>query len=57
LPVCGIAGIDANNAGEVIAAGADGVAIISALALTPDPAAAARTLRDIVDGMLAKRGT
>jgi thiamine-phosphate pyrophosphorylase len=56
LPVCGIAGIDANNAGEVIAAGADGVAIISALSLTPDPAVAARTLRDIVDGMLAKRG-
>jgi len=56
LPVCGIAGIDANNAGEVIAAGADGVAIISALSLTLDPAAAARTLRDIVDGMLAKRG-
>ncbi len=56
LPVCGIAGIDANNAGEVIAAGADGVAIISALSLTPDPAAAARSLRDIVDGMLAKRG-
>jgi thiamine-phosphate pyrophosphorylase len=56
LPVCGIAGIDANNAGEVIAAGADGVAIISALSLASDPAAAARTLRDIVDGMLAKRG-
>ncbi len=56
LPICGIAGIDANNAGEVIAAGADGVAIISALSLTPDPAAAARSLRDIVDGMLAKRG-
>jgi len=56
LPVCGIAGIDVNNAGEVIAAGADGVAIISALSLAPDPAAAARTLRDIVDGMLAKRG-
>jgi thiamine-phosphate pyrophosphorylase len=56
LPVCGIAGIDADNAGEVIAAGADGVAIISALSLTPDPAAAARALRDIVDGMLAKRG-
>ncbi len=56
LPICGIAGIDANNAGEVIAAGADGVATISALSLTPDPAGAARTLRDIVDGMLAKRG-
>ena len=56
LPVCGIAGIDVDNAGEVIAAGADGVAVISALSLTPDPAAAARALRDIVDGMLAKRG-
>ena len=43
LPVCGIAGIDATNAAEVIAAGADGVAVISALSLAPDPAAAARS--------------
>jgi thiamine-phosphate pyrophosphorylase len=57
LPVCGIAGIDAGNAAEVIAAGADGVAVISALSLVPDPAAAARRLREVVDGMLAKRGT
>ena len=57
LPVAGIAGIDASNAAEVIAAGADGVAVISALSLAPDPAAAARALRDIVDAMLAKRGT
>jgi thiamine-phosphate pyrophosphorylase len=57
LPIVGIAGIDAGNAGPVIAAGADGVAVISALSLAADPAAAARTLRDIVDGMLAKRGT
>jgi thiamine-phosphate pyrophosphorylase len=57
LPVCGIAGIDAKNAAEVIAAGADGIAIISALSLVPDPQAAARALRDIVDAMLAKRGT
>ena len=57
LPLCGIAGIDASNAGAVIAAGADGVAVISALSLAPDPAAAARALCDIVDGMLAKRGT
>ena len=57
LPLCGIAGIDAGNAGAVIAAGADGVAVISALSLTDDPAAAAKALRDIVDGMLAKRGT
>jgi thiamine-phosphate pyrophosphorylase len=55
LPVCGIAGIDAGNAGAVIAAGADGVAVISALSLAPDPAAAARALRAIVDAALAKR--
>jgi thiamine-phosphate pyrophosphorylase len=57
LPIVGIAGIDAANAAEVIAAGADGVAVISALSLAADPTAAARALRDIVDGMLAKRGT
>ncbi len=56
LPVCGIAGIDAGNAAAVIAAGADGVAVISALSLAPDPAAAARALRAIVDATLAKRG-
>jgi thiamine-phosphate pyrophosphorylase len=56
MPVCGIAGVDATNAGEVIGAGADGVAVISALSLAPDPAAAARRLRGIVDGVLAKRG-
>ena len=37
------------NAAQVIAAGADGVAVISALSLAPDPAAAARELRAIVD--------
>ncbi len=56
LPVAGIAGIDASNAAAVIGAGADGVAVISALSLSPDPVAAARSLRDIVDAVLAKRG-
>ena len=56
LPVCGIAGIDVNNAGQVIAAGADGVAVISALSLARDPQAAARELRDIIDAVLSKRG-
>jgi len=56
LPICGIAGIDASNAAEVIAAGADGVAVISALSLVDDPQAAARQLREIVDVILAKRG-
>jgi thiamine-phosphate pyrophosphorylase len=57
LPVCGIAGIDASNAAPVIAAGADGVAVISALSLASDPAAAARSLRQVVDAILAKRGS
>jgi thiamine-phosphate pyrophosphorylase len=56
FPLCGIAGIDASNAGEAIAAGADGVAVISALSLTGDPQAAACELRGVVDRALAQRG-
>ena len=57
LPIVGIAGIDASNADAVIAAGADGIAVISALSSARDPAMAARTLREVVDSMLAKRRT
>jgi Thiamine monophosphate synthase len=45
LPIVGIAGIDAGNAGPVIGAGADGVAVISALSLAADPTTAARAAR------------
>ena len=38
FPICAIAGINAGNAADVISAGADGVAVISALSLAPDPA-------------------
>lgn len=55
FPICAIAGIDAGNAAEVIAAGADGVAVISALSRAPDPRQAARELRAIVDETLQKR--
>ena len=55
FPLCGIAGIDATNAADAIAAGADGVAVISALALARDPRAAARDLRGVVDKALAVR--
>ncbi len=55
MPIVAIAGIDASNAAGVIAAGADGVAVISALSLATDPALAARDLRQIVDGALARR--
>jgi len=56
FPLCAIAGIDASNAGEAIAAGADGVAVISALSRKDDPRAAARDLRGVVERALAQRG-
>jgi thiamine-phosphate pyrophosphorylase len=56
FPIGAIAGIDETNAGEVMSAGADGVAVISALSLAPDPAGAARRLRGIVDKSLRARG-
>lgn len=56
MPITAIAGIDASNAAEVIAAGADGIAVISAVSLAPDPKAAAGKLRSIVDRALAERG-
>jgi len=39
----------------VIAAGADGVAVISALSLASDPQKAAKDLRVLVDGALKQR--
>jgi thiamine-phosphate pyrophosphorylase len=56
FPVGAIAGIDATNAADVIAAGADGIAVISALSKRSDPQGAARELRQIVDDALAQRG-
>jgi thiamine-phosphate pyrophosphorylase len=52
FPMCGIAGITAANAEPVIAAGADGVSVISALSHRSDPQAAARELRAAVDAAL-----
>jgi thiamine-phosphate pyrophosphorylase len=56
LPVVAIAGITATNAADTVTAGADGVAVISALSLAPDATAAARELRAAVDAARAKRG-
>jgi thiamine-phosphate pyrophosphorylase len=56
LPIGAIAGIDAGNAASVIGAGADGVAVISAIFGSSDPRIAARALRSAVDSVLAGRG-
>jgi thiamine-phosphate pyrophosphorylase len=56
FPVCAIAGINEHNAADVVAAGADGVSVISALSLAPEPGKAARDLRAAVDHALQRRG-
>ena len=56
LPVVGIGGIGADNAREVLAAGASGVAVISAVAGARDPVAATRELRRVVDRYREQRG-
>lgn len=56
LPLVGIGGIsNVNRAAAVIAAGADGVACVSAVFGAADPEAAARELRLSVDSTLAER--
>lgn len=55
MPIGAIAGIDRSNVDDVIAAGAGGVAVISALSLAPDPRQAARELRAALDRALARR--
>jgi thiamine-phosphate diphosphorylase len=42
VPLVGIGGITAENASSVLGAGADAVAVISALCAAPDPEAATR---------------
>lgn len=49
LPVVAIGGITAENAAEVIAAGADSIAVISALFDAPDVEAAARALNRLFE--------
>ncbi|OGL20100.1 MAG: thiamine-phosphate diphosphorylase [Candidatus Rokubacteria bacterium RIFCSPLOWO2_12_FULL_71_22] len=49
-PLVGIGGITVENVAEVIRAGADGVAVISAVCGAPDPAAATRRLLDAIRG-------
>ncbi len=48
VPVIAIGGIHPGNVGEVIAAGADGVAVISAVAGAADITAAARELKTLI---------
>jgi thiamine-phosphate pyrophosphorylase len=50
VPIVAIGGITAANAGRAIEAGADGVAVVTAITRAADPAAAARELEATVAG-------
>ena len=54
-PLVAIGGIGARNAAETIRAGADGVAVVSAICAAEDPAEAARELAAAVRAELASR--
>ncbi len=49
IPVMAIGGVTAARAPEAIAAGASGVAVISAILAADDPAAATRSIRAVLD--------
>lgn len=49
IPVVAIGGIGPANARDVLEAGADGLAVISAVVSQPDVAEAARRLRELID--------
>ncbi len=49
-PLVAIGGIGRHNAAQVVAAGADGIAVVSAVMAADDPEAAARQLRAAMDG-------
>ncbi|MGD6834098.1 thiamine phosphate synthase [Sutcliffiella halmapala] len=52
LPIVGIGGIDKERAASVVEAGADGVAVISAISQAPCPTDAARELLSTVEKVL-----
>ncbi len=54
LPVVAIGGLHAGNAADAIAAGAKGIAVVSAICGAPDPESAARELAEVVRA--AKQG-
>ena len=55
LPVVSIGGVKASNAGDTVAAGAAGAAVVSGIFAAENPADAAREIRRVVDEALAQR--
>jgi len=55
LPIGAIAGITVENASEIIAAGADGIAVISAMFKADDVAGTTRCFREVIEEAKASR--
>lgn len=55
-PLVAIGGLNRSNAEAVVMAGADGVAVVSAICASPDPFQASRELDDIIRRAFKKRG-
>lgn len=55
IPLVGIGGINLDNAESVLAAGADGIAMVSAIVSAADPAGAAKKLKTLIDQVLAQK--
>lgn len=55
IPLVGIGGIHSDNAESVLAAGADGIAVVSAIVSAADPAGAAKKLKTLIDQVLAQK--
>jgi thiamine-phosphate pyrophosphorylase len=56
IPVLAIGGINSGNVRDVIRAGAEGVAVISAVVSAPDITVAARDLKRIIRQARQERG-
>ncbi len=54
-PLVAIGGLNASNAEAVVMAGADGVAVVSAICASRDPLATSRALMEIIHAALEKR--
>jgi len=53
VPAVAIGGLKAANVAQALKAGAQGVAVVSAICGQPDPEAAARALKDRIDALTA----
>jgi len=54
-PLVAIGGLNAANAADAVRAGADGIAVVSAICASPEPALAARDLADRIQAALLGR--